>query len=51
MSFTKKKFEFDQIPMSTSAIQHFVDVHYLTQAGELITMVCGLLFIVFFLLL
>ncbi|KRM81867.1 hypothetical protein FC35_GL001691 [Limosilactobacillus coleohominis DSM 14060] len=48
MSFTKKKFEFDQIPMSTSAIQHFADVHYLTQAGELITMVCGLLFIVFF---
>ena len=47
MSFTKKKFEFDQIPMSTSAIQHFADVHYLTQAGELITMVCGLLFIVF----
>ena len=45
MSFTKKKFEFDQIPMSTSAIQHFVDVHYLTQAGELITMVCGLLFL------
>lgn len=48
MSFTKKEFKFDQIAMSKSAIQHFADVHYLTQAGELITMVCGLLFIVFF---
>lgn len=48
MSFTRKKFKFNQVPMSQSAIQHFADVHCLTQAGELVTMLCGLLFITFF---